>query len=508
MDQCAWSTQAWTFRSTLRFSASCRKTALPPFDVFWWHRNFVHHSLENNSKRAGLWSKMLSIFSLTLSNPFIDFEHYLVRFGIKKDEKSELNLFSINFPFGFRVYLGILTFHSFDEFNFWFVHRLCCHTWQRICEDVNFRLRAFSTMHCQQDQSSHKVVFSKDLRREVENSILARRSPVIQNATWFQNDWDVLIPHLVNTLGLCHPLRHCLGLLLKLSRRKVCEQTADITWFIKSSICHEVNDECHWSVVNIHFVLISASWSHVHVFWQNILIQISLFQTTNTNQLCVLVTCLTFGLRPSLTIWIAAALSSNMQGWVEELLGILVGTWSMDWNTQILRKWKLPECERDENDSFAFCDAQGFPWLMLLEKSSSTHSPNWRAGKPSIRTPASSDINFKAQHCCEKLRFASCTSTRWERTCVIQIRTKHLLTFDCCNLSILATFFTRFVPIAPEYLLTIINLVVQFLPITSIPGQLEHIPQRAPRFHNLLGGIWWYFMRRVATCWREDASFF
>ena len=34
----------------------------------------------------------------------------------------------------------------------------------------------------------------------------------IQNATWFQHLWGVLIPHLVNTFGLCHHLRHCLGL--------------------------------------------------------------------------------------------------------------------------------------------------------------------------------------------------------------------------------------------------------------------------------------------------------
>ena len=57
-----------------------------------------HTSSHEGNPMTGFWTKMLSIFSLTLSNPFIDLEHDLVCLSPKKYMEYELNLFFINSP--------------------------------------------------------------------------------------------------------------------------------------------------------------------------------------------------------------------------------------------------------------------------------------------------------------------------------------------------------------------------------------------------------------------------
>ena len=76
--------------------------------------------------RVGFWRKMLSILSMSLSNPLIDSEHNLVRFGTKKCVESDLNVFSINFPCGFLVLLEVIT-PSFGELDFKLVQSLFSH---------------------------------------------------------------------------------------------------------------------------------------------------------------------------------------------------------------------------------------------------------------------------------------------------------------------------------------------------------------------------------------------
>ena len=59
------------------------------------------------------------------------------------------------------------------------------------------------------------------------------------------------------------------------------------------------------------------------------------------------------------------------------------------------------------------------------------------------------------------------------------------------------TLYSMLLPIVPKYLLTIINLVVQFSPVNSISGQGEHIQQRVlPCCKN----CWWYLVIIYAWC--------
>ena len=126
---------------------------------------------------------------------------------------------------------------------------------------------------------------------------------------------------------------------------------------------------------------------------------------------------------------------------------------------------------------------------------------------------------FQTRHCCEKLRFASCTSTKWEQACVIQMRTVNLLTLilypanylqmghlginQVCNLEL------GFHMTELRVVLGLVNVTWQLLVTSFVPfchgvstdhdksgrlilakykhfRQSEHIPQRALRlFQNL-----------------------
>ena len=145
-----------------------------------------------------------------------------------------------------------------------------------------------------------------------------------------------------------------------------------------------------------------------------------LSETTNPHRLCVLVTCLGCGLRPLLIIRITAALSSNKWSWVEcELLEMLGSTWSMD------SKHELSNVSETEW-LFRVCDAQGSPWL-FCKTMFPTRTPKIEemVNHPYVNLRLAKQ--FQTRHYCEKLRFPFGTSTKWEQTCVIQMRTINLL---------------------------------------------------------------------------------
>ena len=108
----------------------------------WGNLNFMYYPHENDSMWAGFWSKLLSIFHLNLSNPFIEFGRAFVRLGTWKYVKCQLNWFSIDSLCGACVVLEML-FPSFPWTSFLAMSSQIFQTWSRTWEDVNFRFVHF-----------------------------------------------------------------------------------------------------------------------------------------------------------------------------------------------------------------------------------------------------------------------------------------------------------------------------------------------------------------------------
>ena len=147
------------------------------------------------------------------------------------------------------------------------------------------------------------------------------------------------------------------------------------------------------------------------------------------------------------------------------------------------------------------------------------------------------------------LRFASCTSTKWEQTSVIQIRTvhndltwilnpashlqmKHLGMNRVCNLSVLMflmtelscsfwVWLTYFMKLSNLLLHALYSNLLLLVPelftghknkagppslakYTHFRTNWPHPAENSPLFHNLLSGIWWSSVHGVANCWREE----
>ena len=113
--------------SRLELPESCRNRALPPLGSF----EEIGISFITPIARTR-WGQVSGVKCCPsspwlLSNPFIDLEHDIVRFGTRKYVEYELDLFSINFPSRFSVLLEIII-PSSGELDFWLVHRLFSHT--------------------------------------------------------------------------------------------------------------------------------------------------------------------------------------------------------------------------------------------------------------------------------------------------------------------------------------------------------------------------------------------
>ena len=172
--------------------------------------------------RIRFWSNMLSILSLTFSNPLIGLVHDLVRLfcqeicGIRNEP---------SFPLLFEIIIS-----SLGELDFWFVHRSFSSYKRRNLRRREPLHRAFSTILSRKGLYCLANNLQEFLLRCLEIEHPCKKIPLysstltliiahmfqgqvtIQNATWFQFFWCVLTPYLVNDLGPSHRLRHRLGL--------------------------------------------------------------------------------------------------------------------------------------------------------------------------------------------------------------------------------------------------------------------------------------------------------
>ena len=88
-----------------------------------WHASFSWEI----STRTEFWIKLLNIFSLTLANPFIDFECCLVRLFNGKRVECKLNYFSINYLYDVLIVLE-MSFASFRGLGPLRCHRIISKT--------------------------------------------------------------------------------------------------------------------------------------------------------------------------------------------------------------------------------------------------------------------------------------------------------------------------------------------------------------------------------------------
>ena len=226
-----WCSRAWTFRSKLHFfSPSCRKCALPPFGSFEeigisfiiptkvtrWGR-FLVYFCQSSPLPCSVHSSILSIISFVL----------LPR-KIWNMKWNFLRQFSVRLPCSTWD-----VFSHLAELDSWHVHRLHTLT-KKIWEDVSFGVVHFwhflscgplvSRALCSSDlkrctrsgrscplHSLWKAFFQGCLSSWVSVELMITQlihgHEITQNAIWLCNLWRVLIPHLINTLGLCHHLR-------------------------------------------------------------------------------------------------------------------------------------------------------------------------------------------------------------------------------------------------------------------------------------------------------------
>ena len=132
------------------------------------------------------------------------------------------------------------------------------------------------------------------------------------------------------------------------------------------------------------------------------------------------------------------------------------------------------------SDSALLCET-AVCFLHIHEIVTSGSDPNTH------NTPPDVDLDFRKSPADE----ASWKKQVWNlHCCFSHDRNACSFRFDWCNWSTSATFCQKLCSILsliiPKCSLATVNLIVQFLAISSIAGQLEHIPQRAlPLFHNL-----------------------
>ena len=120
------------------------------------------------STRTEFWIKLLNIFSLTLANPFIDNEYFLVRLCSGKRVECKLHYFSINYLCDVFVVLE-MSFPSFCGLVPLRCHRIMSQTQNRIWEDVNFCLVCFRQLVVDSINSLMNLV-SWDFRRQYQSA--------------------------------------------------------------------------------------------------------------------------------------------------------------------------------------------------------------------------------------------------------------------------------------------------------------------------------------------------
>ena len=92
--------------------------------------------------------------------------------------------------------------------------------------------------------------------------------------------------------------------------------------------------------------------------------------------------------------------------------------------------WLIKKCCQNVSETewlFRACVAQSFPWLaywIVFPR----HIPQFEELVIHPHVNLRQTKKNQTLHCCEKLRFASCTSTKLEQTCVVQTRTVNFLT--------------------------------------------------------------------------------
>ena len=216
----------------------------------------------------------------------------------------------------------------FGELDFWLGHRSFCHTWDGIWEDVNFCIVHFREF-IRKDYLSHELFFLCGSEMKYQN---AGGFPLhSERRAFLQEDPSCLGYNETRNYSIVsrssdHPKRNLLSILLMRiltwdiawdfakvpSERKVCEKS----WGRHSTKSSDLSKSEQWislhrgeySLCQLKRQLIACS----HVFYQKKNDQkFTLSNNPSKSTLCVLVTCLRFGLRPLLIIWITAALSSK-----------------------------------------------------------------------------------------------------------------------------------------------------------------------------------------------------
>ena len=228
-----------------------------------------------------------------------------------------------------------------------------------------------------------------------------------------------------------------------------------VVWFATKST---MNFVVSWWILPLS--KISANWTLVRSYLTNTRNDPnSLSQTTNPNRLCAflwcalglgVLLCWSFGSPPHCLRIVSVGVEC-------ELLGMLGGTWSIDSETQV------SECER--NDSFAFVTLKSFlihtSWRWFWISSIFTNEAPWN--EPSLQS---------------SIWFPTWQNCLWFFV-LIDVMYQFLTTFGHKAHPILLL-------IVPECLLTMLHLVLRFLPNTCISEKSEHMLQRAlPLFHSL-----------------------
>ena len=359
-----------------------------PFGSFWRNRNFVHQSHIQNSMTIVFWRQCLSMFSLTLSNPLIDFARDLVRF-------LPGNLWNTNWIFSPSNFLAdsnvLLDNHSIFLWTWLLVRALLL--FPNIRRNLRRREllhRAFSTVLRRIDKNClTNPLFSQDLRWRINLQEVSLRFLEMEHP-WKKISL-VLVTNETGNYSIVprssgHPERNLLSILLmriltrdvawgfhELSMRNACVKSCGHHLFHKIVWCAtEYNNDCHCIVVKIPFVnnirqLIRCS----HVFYQNRMIQ---FHTLSNNQsrstLCVscdvpqvqtFVLCWSFGPLPH----------GHRRGWV----GLSVSCWEC-W-VERGQCMEIHNCENANETGMTLSRCVTFkvsPRLILLDNVSNTHT--------------------------------------------------------------------------------------------------------------------------------------
>ena len=161
------------------------------------------------------------------------------------------------------------------------------------------------------------------------------------------------------------------------------------------------------------YVKISSNWSPLRTCFIKIeWCKCTLSNNPSKSTLCVLVTCLKF--LGFVLCWPFGSLPHCLRKCIVGLSEDCLECWAE--RGQLIQ---IHNCKNVNETEWLFRvrDAQGFRWLAYCVMFSMC-TPNIEelANHPHVNLRQ--EKWYQTLHCCEKLRFASCTSTKWEQTCV------------------------------------------------------------------------------------------